>query len=123
MSELDRKAEARRYKESARPMGVFRVRNVDAAKSLIGTSTDLPAMLNRQRFQLQMGSHPNRALQGEFAQAGESAFAFETLDVLEPSEDPDADVRVDLAELEVMWRERLTASGESFYNPTPGRLT
>jgi hypothetical protein len=120
---IDRKEQVRRYKESARPMGVFRVRNVAGAASLIGTSTDLPAMLNRQLFQLQMGGHPNRALQADFSELGEAAFAFETLDVLDPAEDLDADPSDDLAELELMWRERLSAAGERVYNERAGRLT
>jgi len=36
---------------------------------------------------------------------------------------PGADSRADLAELEVMWRERLAASGERVYNSRPGKLT
>jgi hypothetical protein len=120
---LDRKEQSRLYKESAQPMGVFRVRNVAAAISLVGTSANLPAMLNRQRFQLQMGSHPNRALQDDFNELGQGAFAFETLDVLEPAEDPETDPEPDLAELELMWRERFSAAGEAVYNERPGRLT
>ena len=104
-------------------MGVFRVRNTGAGVSLIGTSVDLPAMLNRQLFQLQMGSHPNTDLQLDFGEAGESAFAFETLDVLEPRDDHDVDPHTDLTELEAMWRERLAATGERFYNGRLGKLT
>lgn len=124
MTAIDRKARVREYKESARTMGVFRVRNVDAGISLVGTSVDVPAMLNRQRFQLEAGGHPNRALQADFDALGEAGFAFETLDVLEPSPESDAEIdpSEELAALEVLWRDRLTADGERLYNPTPGRL-
>ena len=46
---VDRKALIRQYKETRRPAGVFRVRNTANGKSLVGTSVDLPSMLNRQR--------------------------------------------------------------------------
>jgi len=122
MSGIDRKSRTREYKKAARVMGVFRVRRVDAAVSLIGISLDLPAMLNRQRFQLEAGNHPNRALQADFEALGGEAFAFETLDVLDPSSDEAADPADELAALELMWRERLAAEGERFYNSKPGRL-
>ena len=123
MSVPDRKESVRRYKETARPMGVFRVRNASSGVSLVGTSVDVPAMLNRQRFQLEMGSHPNRALQRDFAELGEAAFAFDSLDLLEPADEPDADPAEELLALETMWRERLAETGERFYNATPGKLT
>ena len=122
MSDIDRKALTRQYKETPRTAGVFRVRNVRDGVSLVGASVDVPAMLNRQRSQLEFGGHPNKRLQADFDSLGEASFAFETLDVLDPAEDPEADLSEELAELELMWRERLTAEGEQFYNLKPGRL-
>lgn len=46
---MDRRELSRAYKETSRPMGVFRVRNTVNGKCFIGTSVDLPSMLNRQR--------------------------------------------------------------------------
>lgn len=48
MSTIDRGARIREYKDTPRPAGVFRVRNSAAGRSPIGSSTDLPGMLNRQ---------------------------------------------------------------------------
>jgi len=62
---MDRKAIIREYKESRRPMGVFQVRNTVTSQVFIGASTDLPAMLNRQRAQLRLGAHVNRRLQAD----------------------------------------------------------
>jgi hypothetical protein len=74
----------------------------------LGTSVDVPAMLNRQRFQLDAGSHPNPALQRDWKQLGAAAFVFETLDLLTPPEDdPAYTPHGDLKTLEAMWRERL----------------
>lgn len=46
---MDRREQTRACKESPRTKGVFRVRNATNGKSLIGSSVDLPAMLNHQR--------------------------------------------------------------------------
>ena len=64
---MDRKALIREYKETRRPMGVYCVRNNVNGKLLVGKSTDLPSILNRQRAQLRTGSHPNQTLQKELA--------------------------------------------------------
>jgi hypothetical protein len=113
---MDRKAVIREYKERRRPMGIFQVRNRANGKVFIGISTDLPSMLNRQRTQLRLGMHPNRALQAEWtAQAGE-LFAFEVLDTLGQTRDPVADPATDLKLLETMWLEKLAPYGERGYN-------
>ena len=49
---MDRKTLIREYKESRRPMGVYRVLNTTNGRALVGVSVDLPSMLNRQRAQL-----------------------------------------------------------------------
>jgi len=112
---MDRKALIRAYKEAKRPMGVFQVRNVAEGKSLIGVSRDLPAMLNRQRAQLRLGAHPSRELQDDWKRLGQDGFTVEAIDELKPSEKPATDPSDELALLETMWREKLTASGERFY--------
>lgn len=108
---MDRKEAIRQYKETATPMGVFRVRNTKTGKSFIGTSVNLPAMLNRQRFQLANGAHRSKELQADVKALGIDTFAFETLDVLEPLKEPGYDPADDLAALEGMWRETLAATG------------
>jgi hypothetical protein len=112
---MDRKAQIRAYKDSPRPMGVFRVRNTKNGKSLIGSSADVPARLNRQRFQLGAGGHPDRALQRDWAEFGAAAFEFETLDTLAPPQEPGRDSAVDLRALEQMWLEKLGRPGERGY--------
>src|SRR5262249_47240530 len=100
---MDRKALIRDYKESRRPVGVFRVLNKVTGKALVGTSKDLPAMLNRQRAQLEMGGHPNRELQKDWNELGPDAFVFEVLDTLSVPEQPDYDPSDDLRALEQLW--------------------
>jgi hypothetical protein len=72
-------------------------------------------MLNRQRFQLERGSHTDRELQKEWNEFGPAAFIFEALDQLEPSREPDHDPSEDLRVLAQMWLEKLKASGEPLY--------
>ena len=97
-------------------MGVFRVHNTVADRSFVGISRDLPSMLNRQRFQLEHGSHPNRALQDDWNRLGPEAFVFQVLDTLSPSERPDSDPAEDLRVLEQLWLEQLSPYGERGYN-------
>jgi hypothetical protein len=105
---MNRKELQRQYKETRRPMGVFRVRNLRTGRWFLGASADVPAMLNRQRFQLDAGSHPNPALQRDWKDLGAEAFAFESLDLLAPPEnEPGYEPQGDLRALEAMWREKL----------------
>ncbi len=115
MSQIDRKARMRQYKETPRPAGVYRVRNTVTGKSLVGSTGDLPGMLNRQRFQLENGSHPDRELQSDWNELGSGAFEFEVLDRLEPKHEPAYDPTEDLRVLKEMWLQKLTVSGEPLY--------
>lgn len=116
---MDRKAMIREYKERRRPMGVFQIRNRVNGKVFIGISTDLPSMLNRQRTQLRLGMHPNRALQAEWTAQGGESFSFEVLDSLSHIHEPVADPAADLKLLELMWLDKLAPYGERGYNPAP----
>ena len=112
---LDRKDLIRKYKETPRPAGVYRVHNTVNGKSLIGTSLDLPGMLNRQRFQLERSSHANSELQKDWNDFGSDAFTFEILDQLEPSSKGGYEPSEDLRVLLQMWIEKLEASEQPLY--------
>jgi len=112
---VDRKERIRRYKETPRPMGVYRVRNTANGRFLVGSTVDLPAMLNRLRFQLDLGSHPNGSLQTDWNASGAEVFEFEILDTLEPSDLPGNDPSDDLQTLEEMWLRKLSSSGGISY--------
>jgi hypothetical protein len=116
---MDRKALIREYKANRRPMGVFQVRNTLNGKVLLGSTADLPSMLNRQRAQLQMGAHPNRQLQADWRAHGPGAFAFEVLDTLTASDEAGSDPREDLRTLEAMWLAKVAPFGERGYNAEP----
>jgi hypothetical protein len=116
---MDRKALLREYKETPRPMGVYCVRNRANGKALVGSSVNVPAMLNRHRAQLGMGSHGNKALQRDWQEFGPDSFEFETLDTLKWPDQPDYDPTDDLRTLEEMWLDKLSPFGERGYNEKP----
>ncbi len=113
---MDRKAAVRQYKESRRPMGIFQVRNTVTGAVYLGTSNDLPSMLNRQRAQLRLGAHPDRALQADWKALGAESFEFDILDTLDPPDTPGYDPTDDLRTLEDLWRARVAATGGTVYN-------
>ena len=106
----------REYKLNHRPMGVYQIRNVANDKILIGSTLNLPGLFNRDRLQLNTGSHPNASLQSEWKEFGSDSFAFEILDELSATEGPAHDYRPDLAFLEELWIEKLQPYGERGYN-------
>jgi hypothetical protein len=112
---MDRKARVREYMETPRPAGVYCVRNLSSGKLLLGFSSDVPGILNRERFQLEGGLHPDKQLQADWNALEPEAFAFETLDLLKPSDDPGADRSEDLRLLKELWLEKLCASGVALY--------
>ena len=112
---IDRKAASRAYKETPRRAGVFGVRNRAEDRLYVGVAADLPAMLNRQRFQLDGGLHPDRRLQEDWRRLGAAVFAFEVLDELEAPGDPAADRSADLAALLELWLEKLAEQGQALY--------
>ena len=115
MNQDERKLRIREYKETPRPAGIYQIRNNANGRVLIGSAVDVPGRLNRYRFQLRLGSHPDAELQADWNVLGEEAFDLSVLDRLEPRDEPSYDPTEDLAALEEMWRERLTAGGESLY--------
>lgn len=115
MDRTDRKARMRAYKETPREAGIYRIRNKATGRSLVGVAINVPGRLNRHRFELNGGSHPDAELQADWNELGEGAFEFTVLDRLEPREEPDYDPTEDLAVLMDMWRERLVEAGERLY--------
>jgi hypothetical protein len=96
---VDRKRLTREYKATPRPMGIYCVHNRAMRKSLVGSSTDLPSMLNRIRFQLENGLYPDKALQADWNSLGPTDFSFAALDHLKPKDEPAYDPREDLSVL------------------------
>jgi len=116
---MDRKTKIREYKDTLLPMGVFQIINKVNGKMLIGSSVNLPAILNRHSAELRMGSHSNLVLQKEWNQFGPENFQFNELEILEPADDPTYSPAEDLRILEKLWIEKLSPFGEKGFNKPP----
>lgn len=116
---MDRKTIIRNYKETVHPMGIYQIKNKINGKVLIGSSANMPAILNRYRAELKMGSCRNGSLQQEWQQFGPDAFEFGQLEILDPLDDPTYNPAEDLRCLEEMWIEKLKPFGEKGYNTPP----
>ena len=108
---MDKSKMKKAYKESRRPMGVFRIKSTPDNKVYIGFGTDLPARINRHKAELKFGSHRNRELQETWDSLGESAFDFEVLDVLDHEENLQSNHAEELRVLVEMWIRRLEEEG------------
>jgi group I intron endonuclease len=113
---MDRKAKIREYKDTPPTMGIYQIKNKVNGKVLIGSSVNLPAILNRCQSELKMGSYRNRVLQKEWKQFGSENFEFIALEILEPDEDPAYNPAEDLHVLEALWIEKLSPFGDKGYN-------
>ena len=107
-------APARRYKGFTPKAGVYRVTHRPSGRSLLGVSPHAEGMLNRIRFQLDLGAHPLAALQRDWTADGAAVFTFELLDVLTP--DAAGEVpQADLDELLALWQGQLALTPEQRY--------
>jgi len=96
------------YKLNRPDMGILAVTCLANGKRLLLSTPNLKGMENRIRFQLGMGSFPNRELQRDWLEYGEENFKIEVLDILPYSTDESkTDYRDDLEELRAMWVEKL----------------
>ena len=120
---MKRKNLIRQYKESRRPMGVYRVLNVVNGKSFVGSGVEVQAMLNSHGARLRLGVHENAVLQKDWNTLGPEAFAFEILDTLTDRAEPGYDPAADLRELEALWIEKLLPFDDRGYNTRPRGAT
>jgi len=104
-------------------MGIYQIKNKGNGKVLIGSSINLPAILNRFKSELKMGSCRNVVLQDEWNQFGSEEFEFKELEVLKPLDNPTYDPSEDLQFLEKFWVEKLNPYGNKGYNKAPKSTT
>ncbi|MFD2370259.1 DUF2087 domain-containing protein [Brevibacillus sp. GCM10020057] len=115
-NQMNRKQELKQlYKEMKTEAGVYQIRNTQNGKVWIEATRNLKTM-NGKQFMLKHGSHPCKALQEDWKQYGEDAFAFEVLEVLEKKNDPYFDEADALEKLENKWLDKLQPYGEKGYN-------
>jgi len=112
----DRQALKRQYRDVETRAGVYAIRNTVDRRALVAGSRNAEAALNRHRFQLRYGSHPDARLAEDFARHGESAFVFEVLDMVKPNGDPAFDPIAELEALVALWRDEIPCEGEQGYD-------
>ena len=111
-----RKELQREYKERVKPSGVYQVKNLTNGKVLLASSLNLEGLLNRNRFTLRTNSHPNKELQKDWNELSPDQFLFEILEVVQVQDDPNFNLKDELALLEQIWLEKLQPFGERGYN-------
>ena len=104
------------YKSKRQPAGIFVVHNLHDNKMFIGVSKDLPSVLKRFEFTLNMGSFPFQNLIDGYKKLGKDNFQIKILDELEIKDESEREIDNELAALEEMWIEKLKEEGASFYN-------
>ncbi len=113
---IDKRALKQQYLETRTRAGVYVIRNKVKGRALVAGSNNAQARLNRHRFELRYGSHPNVRLSKDFAETGESGFDFEVLDLVKHSDDPGFDAKLELEGLVALWREEIPCQGEQGYD-------
>ena len=104
---MDKSAIKKEYKESKRPMGVYKISNNQNNTIFIGYSTDLQARFNRHKAELKFGGHRNKELQNMWNALGETAFTFKVLDELDQKENNQTNPEKELQVLAEMWISKL----------------
>ncbi len=104
---MDKKRLKKEYRETPRPMGVFLIRNMTNDKVFLSAGLDLVGTMNRHKFQLTNGSHPNARLQRDWNEVGSNNFAFEIIDQITPQDDPALDSKAELEFMEKLWLQEL----------------
>jgi hypothetical protein len=85
----------------------------------IGTSKNLPAVIRRFEFTLQMESFPYQDLINDYKKLGKDNFEIKILDELEIKNETEKEIDTELNSLEELWIEKLKGEGVSFYNKKP----
>ena len=111
-----RKELLEQFKQMKPDMGIFRIRLKDSNKCFIETSHHLKGIMNRTRFQLDAGSHPNKELQQAWKAYGPDRFDIEVLELLPYAKDESKiDYTEELAILKHIWEERLLKEQFEFF--------
>ncbi|MFB5267914.1 GIY-YIG nuclease family protein [Paenibacillus enshidis] len=109
-----RKELVEQYKEVKIEAGVYCIRHKKTGKLFISSTPNLKS-LNGKRFELNMGSSRNAALQADWSRDGEDAFEIDVLEVLKKPESGYFDAKDALEKLEKAWLDRLQPYGDKGY--------
>ncbi|MWC30297.1 GIY-YIG nuclease family protein [Paenibacillus sp. MMS18-CY102] len=101
-----RKALVEQYQDRKREMGVYRIVHIPTGKSYIGSSVNLDAAWNLQRFILNLGEHDCAGLLAAWKRDGQAAFRYETIELLKTGDD----VKYDYKDLQLPEPQRRSVS-------------
>lgn len=105
-----------KYKEMKTPMGLLIIKNNINDKAFLDISIDIKSTINRHKFQLKWGGHPNKELQKDWKKYGEGGFTFEVLEYLDyDKEDEGKDYKEELEILKMMWFDKEIFALTEFY--------
>jgi hypothetical protein len=104
------------YKQMKFKVGVFQIRNIINNKIYVESSTNLVAIWNRHKFQLNSGLHPNTDLQNEWTMFGQEYFVYEILSEIKQDDTKKIDYRKEAKQLELMLIEELQPFNDMGYN-------
>lgn len=86
-------------------MGIYTIRDRASGYRVLGASRNVPAALNRARFELGMGKYADRVLQAEWNRSGADGLDFDVLELVKEREDANFDYAGELKALEQIYRE------------------
>ena len=109
MDKSRRKELAQAWKERPRAMGVFAVRCAPTGETWVSASRNLDKQENSLWFALDLGSHPNKALQAAYTAHGRAGFSYEPVAVLDIEGLAEIEIAGRLKDLEREWRGALEA--------------
>lgn len=105
------------YKKIVHPKGVFKIVNKINGKIFVDSSPNLDSKWDNQKFQLNLGSHPNKELQKDWNELGEINFYYEIIDTIKLTEtDSEKNYNADIKELLEMYLEELQPFENKGYN-------
>src|SRR5690554_6443997 len=98
-------------------MGIFVIKSKVNNMLYLEATPNLKGTINRGKFQLNAGSHPNKELQKQWVELGEENFTFEILEKLKYDEDESkTDYSEELKLLEIIWEEKLFKENLQIYS-------
>lgn len=113
---INKKQISKDYKQQKQPAGIYAVHNKVDNKMYIGKSKNLPAVVRRFEFTLQMESFPYQELIDEYKKLGKDNFEIKIFDELELKKETEKEIDTELNSLEQLWIEKLKSERVSFYN-------
>ncbi|MDN2677457.1 GIY-YIG nuclease family protein [Janthinobacterium sp. SUN033] len=103
------------YRQLPPPLGIIALRHLPSGRTLLDSSRNAPGMLNRHRFELNLGKHRNALLQADWRRDGAAAFSCAVIDTLKLPDDPAFDADAELGALLDLHRAQWLEQGQPLY--------